>query len=237
MKQVLTYVLILLTCNLFSQEIKHEKIQPVNGRERKLLKSKDTTESFDFDVYLGFINGDKKNYESEILPLFVLPGGSFKINETWNVGARFEYMLSRHIGIGLDLCYRSSGYHASFYDIVYDIAGNPLIDSNGDIVLANYTKEKERKIIRTMFRLNYHLKVSNILNFYSGFSLGIENTNGFVDVSPYHYYYSNIRQNSVRIASRVSIGTKLYFNPNFGAYLDIGTLGGGIIQTGISVKF
>jgi uncharacterized protein (TIGR02145 family) len=36
MKQVLTSVLILLTCNLFSQEIEHEKIQPIN--ENKVTK-------------------------------------------------------------------------------------------------------------------------------------------------------------------------------------------------------
>ena len=237
MKKVLTFLLIILVTNLFSQEISHEKIQPVNERDTKVLKTKDTTGSFRCDVYLGFINGDRKKYESEILPLFVLPGGSFKINESWNIGGRFEYMVSRHFGIGLDLCYRSSGYRTDFYDIVYDASGNPLIDANGDFVLTNYTKEKARKLMRTMLRLNYHFKVTNMLNLYSGFSVGIENINGFAEVSPNHYFYSSYKRNSVRLASRVSIGAKLYFNPNVGAHLDIGFLGGGIIQTGLSIKF
>ena len=33
MKQILTSMLILLTCNLFSQEIEHEKIQPITVKK------------------------------------------------------------------------------------------------------------------------------------------------------------------------------------------------------------
>lgn len=189
--------------------------------------------SFSVDPYIGVPNwaislfynqydGNEQNIQD-----YTVVGGML------SYGSRFEYMVSDNIGVGADINYEMSGFAFKFEDQVYAPDGTPM----GGLTTyqANYSAKK----IRAMFRLNYHFVQSEKVDMYTAFAGGYKHAKRILETNPRHpeYLDANSVGAFVPVSLRIAIGAKFYFTQNFGAHVELGAFGGGLLQAGLSVKF
>ena len=189
--------------------------------------------SFSVDPYIGVPNwanslfynqydGNEQNIQD-----YTVVGGML------SYGSRFEYMVSDNVGIGADINYEMSGFAFKFEDQVYAPDGTPM----GGLTTyqANYSAKK----IRAMFRLNYHFVQSEKVDMYTAFAGGYKHAKRILETNPRHpeYLDANSVGAVVPVSLRIAIGAKFYFTQNFGAHVELGAFGGGLLQAGLSVKF
>jgi len=152
--------------------------------------------------------------------------GSFSNSKTTATGpyaVGFEYGVSDHLGVGVQLGY------GSVKNVTTDAGAN---SNGGDLITT-----EELKSFQFFARGNYHFGSSEKFDPYLGLGLGYgnfkytykDNDNG-QDVStgfkvPSSFIYSG------------ALGARYYFSSNIGVYAEIGYVTGSFFQGGLVVKF
>ncbi|NOQ72058.1 MAG: outer membrane beta-barrel protein [Crocinitomix sp.] len=142
-------------------------------------------------------------------------------------GGRAEFMAADNFGIGVDVNYVMSGYQysTSYFDTVtvatYD---------------ANY--KYTANILRAMVRLNYHFVQTDVLDAYFGVGAGYRTVKRTGSYSWGGEERDDLSTSItlVPVAFRLALGARYYFTDNIGANVELGLLGGGPIQVGLSIK-
>jgi len=174
------------------------------------------------DPYIGFPtsnaiynNGDGDNYK--------VNGGQL------SYGGRFEYMIADDFGIGLDGNFVTCGFN---YDSTYQ-AYSQNTGNFDSTVTDNYDYTAKRA--RIMIRLNKHIVQTETVDAYIGIGAGYRlinrtsMTNGVID--------GEQEEALLPISCRFAVGARFYFTDNIGAHIELGALGGSVIQAGVAVKF
>ena len=160
--------------------------------------------------------------------------GSFKtLGGPLSYGGRVEYLLSDKFGIGADVNYMKSGFEAQVADSLYN-SQTMQYDS-----VSIYNVGKTKATTRAMVRLTYHFIQNDKVDAYSAFAGGLKMVNRqIVNDSPYGNDDALLGEDAlVPISLRIAVGTRIYFTENIGMNIELGLLGGSILQGGISVKF
>lgn len=134
-------------------------------------------------------------------------------------GARFEYMVSNNLGLGLDVGFRSS--FASFNRI--DTANNIY---NYDFITSKFG---------IMLTLNYHVNnLPDNMDLAIGFGLGYGNRIlEFTSTDPnFNFSFDPI----FPLSMRAGINYRYFFNNYLGVNAGLGIGQGGIINLGVSFK-
>ena len=135
------------------------------------------------------------------------------------LGLRIMYMLGEKVGLGIDFNYANS-----------ILSWNQI--NNG--VIYYYKIEIPR--FRIMPSFEYHIRQTANFDFYYMLRIGYAGWNPNFTTNDPNSTPSSV-QFSVPFAFRTGIGARYYFTPYFGANMDFGFFGGGLIQAGLSTKF
>lgn len=146
-------------------------------------------------------------------------------------GGRVEYLVADNFGIGIDFNYEVAGFGFDYMDY------NP-VTSAYDLPM-NYEYKAKRS--RIMARLNYHFVQNDRVDAYAGFAGGykIVNRSGVTtnETTKVQTADTDFPDALIPVAIRLAIGARFYFTDNIGAHVELGALGGGLLQVGISAKF
>jgi len=172
--------------------------------------------SFVMDAYYGFITLAR--------PLLRLIGAASGANTSFlgPIGLRAEYMASNVVGVGGDLQFNS--YTLSWTKTIYDLYG---LSSTTYSYKINWTR------IRAMARLAFHFAVSRAVDPYFAISGGFRIERFSVQTNDPDY---SVGIGGVGAAARLALGTRFFFTPNIGAFLELGVFGGGLFHVGLSAK-
>lgn len=174
------------------------------------------------DAYYGFPN----LYTSVFRAAHVTEGTSsnVEIGGLGPLGGRFEYMVSKRIGLGLDIGFNNT--KVSFTQSEY----------NGQSQLVNYDYNFSTQKLGVMATFNIHfLKNSEKFDFYGVLGIGYGNRSfKFSSTNP--NYISETVSTPLPIAARLGVGFRYMFSDQLGANCAIGAGQGGILNLGLSYK-
>ena len=174
------------------------------------------------DVYHGFPNMWSNAVRSAIDQSFV--SNDVQTNSIGPWGARAELMVTRKIGIGVDLLYANSGVNFS---------GSPT-DNNSDGDTYNYSVRIRRA--RRMGRLNYHLIGARRIDPYLALGIGYSGNNVSVETNDPLLTVQDLNLPfNLPIAGRAAVGMRLFLTKNIGVGAELG-LGGPLVTGGLSLK-
>ena len=148
---------------------------------------------------------------------------NFVYNGLGPFGGAVEFMLSDDVGLGVDFIYLSHAY--SGFDQGIDAQGNPI----------TYSYEFKMERIRVHLRMNYHFSQSENLDAY--FGVGIGSNNRIFTSESNDPYWSNSSTTGalIPVSGRICVGTRYYFDSNFGFVIEAG-LGGPLLRAGLSIN-
>ena len=180
------------------------------------------------DPELSFVDGLVPFYTDEMVD------GTFKtLGGLLSYGGRVEYLVSDKFGIGADVNWMKVGFEAQVADSLYSTQ-TMQYDS-----VSIYNVGKTKSTTRAMVRLTYHFIQNDKVDAYTAFAGGLKMVNRVItNDSPYGSSEPALGSDAlVPVSLRIAIGTRIYFTENIGMNLELGLLGGSILQGGISVKF
>ena len=151
----------------------------------------------------------------------VTDNSTAKVSSLGPIGARFEYMVSDKIGVGLD------GHH------VQNTVTWTDQDTSGS---GNYSYEVKRSVIRIMPRMNIHFGGGDAFDAYFGIGAGWRQAN-FSSKSNDPNYSDESLKGVNPFAFRVALGARYFFTDNIGLNMEFGLGGGAMIHGGITAKF
>ncbi len=198
------------------------KAQDTNKDDEKCVKQG----KFIIDAYYGY----PYLFGSYIQQIANSNYNNVQVTNLNHLGGKFEYMLNKTIGLGIDYTYASSIAKYSETNSVYQ---------NG--VYTNVTSNYTAKIIkqRMLAKINIHFATSKYLDPYATGGIGYKNSlvssnnpNDQVNVNDLNNSFLNI----LPVAFRLGIGLRYYFIENLGVCVEAG-IGGPLVQAGISGKF
>jgi opacity protein-like surface antigen len=137
---------------------------------------------------------------------------------------KYEYAVSKKIGIGISGAYTASSI--SWTD-------NDAIDPNGNSTTYNY-KYKYSKFTFTP-RLNIHLTENEKIDPYVGFGLGFKKASFSLDTND-PTYTDELDLPLDKISMEASFGCRFLFTEQIGAFVELG-VGHGFFQGGVVAKF
>jgi hypothetical protein len=137
-------------------------------------------------------------------------------------GARYEYMLNRRIGFGIDAWYVSTSFTGLYSQT--NASGPPsIISFNGKLSRIN-----------AIGRMTIHLSTHEKFDPYVHFGLGyLYSTYHFVSTSKSVYDETNPLPS---FTFRVGMGLKYYFSQDFGTFIDVG-IGGPLVSFGLFTRW
>jgi hypothetical protein len=156
---------------------------------------------------------------------------NYKVNGSMlSYGGRFEYMFADNFGVGVDVNYEVSGFN-------YDYDKQTGFDGLGNPIYSTYNVDYRAKKTRIMARLNYHFIQNERIDVYSGFAGGYKHVNRLLNSTEQGYNNDGLNGALFPFSLRLAVGTRIYFTENIGAMVELGVLGGGLVQFGLSAKF
>jgi len=164
------------------------------------------------DVYYGF-GSMSKAFVKE----FAGPNGTFK--SFGALGARFEYMASDKVGIGLEANYL---IHTATWNV------------DDGVNLYNYEYSVRR--IRVFPRINYHFGNSDRFDSYVAAGAGYRSIVRSTKSNDPNYIPEDIT-GVFPVAMRLAFGARYFFTETIGAHMEFGLGGGNIIHFGLSARF
>jgi outer membrane protein W len=162
---------------------------------------------FSVDVYYGF-GSLSKAFVQEMAK----PDGQFR--SLGALGARFEFMASDKVGIGLE--------------------GNYL-NHNATWRNENYSYEYNVRRIRVFPRINYHFGNSDSFDAYVGVGAGYRYIVRSYSTNDPNYDPDDT-EGILPVAMRLAIGARYFFTDNIGLHMEFGMGGGNIVHYGLSFK-
>ncbi len=180
------------------------------------------------DPYIGFptSNALYNNAEDANWTNYKVNGGQLSF------GGRFEYMIADDLGIGIDGNFVTCGYNYDNLDTmsIYDPNTGTYSDS-----ISAYNYDYTAKRARVMVRINKHIVQTETVDAYIGIGAGYR----FINRTWQRDGVDDLTQEEalIPIACRLGIGARFYFTENIGAHIELGALGGSVIQAGVAVKF
>jgi hypothetical protein len=135
------------------------------------------------------------------------------------VGLRVEYFVSDLIGLGFDVNYKS-----------LELTDDYISGTN------TYTQTISSTQIRAMYRMNFHVVRTKMVDYYLGTGLGYKSNKwDFKDTNP---TVNSIDYDAIfPIAFRMSTGVRVFFTENIGANFEIGVGGGSFATAGLTFKY
>jgi opacity protein-like surface antigen len=152
-------------------------------------------------------------------------GTDVSVSNTNHIGAKFEYMVSDKIGLGVDYTYARVTIKEK--DIQSTAANGQTVTYYG-VYSASLTKQ------RILVRMNVHFATSPKIDPYVAFGVGYKMTT-YKDNYP-STYDNGYNLNLLPVAYRIGIGMRFFFVENVGINIEAG-LGGPAMQGGVSFKF
>jgi hypothetical protein len=167
------------------------------------------------NVYYGY-----PNYFGNVLKLAVTNTSSndVKVNTMGPVGGSFAFMVSDHIGVGLDV---------NFTDVSVDWNS---VDSSG----VGYSYTVGASTLRVMPRFDFHFSGSDVFDAYFGVGAGYRSRTYYVESTDPNYDYDI--PGALPSALRLAVGGTYFLSDNIGLNMEFGLGGGGLIRTGLSIK-
>lgn len=146
-----------------------------------------------------------------------------------HLGGKFEYMLNKVVGLGLEYTYAS-------VNAKYNETRTVNVGGVNQLQTTNYTASITKQ--RILAKVNIHFATSKYLDPYATGGIGYKGVLAKTD-NPYEVQDTqdlNQLLNILPISFRLGIGLRYYFIKNLGVGIEAG-LGGPIIQGGLSLKF
>lgn len=148
-----------------------------------------------------------------------------------HVGGKFEYMITKDIGIGLEYTYAS-------VNIKY-LQENITVNSNGQNTSKIYHYKASLYKQRILGKVNFHFGTTKKFDPYGTLGFGYKvsklksnNPDDAQSVSAFNNTFSNL----FPFALRFGIGIRYFFTQNIGLNIETG-IGGPTIQAGVTLKF
>ena len=198
------------------------RAQDTNKDDEKCVKQG----KFIIDAYYGY----PYLFGSYIQQIATTNYNNVQVTNLNHLGGKFEYMLNKMVGLGIDYTYASSIAKYSETNSVFQ---------NG--VSTNVTSDYTAKIIkqRMLAKINIHFATSKYLDPYATGGIGYKNSlvssnnpNDQINVNDLNNSFLNI----LPVAFRLGIGLRYYFIENLGVCVEAG-IGGPLVQAGLSEKF
>jgi opacity protein-like surface antigen len=144
-----------------------------------------------------------------------------------HIGAKFEYMVTEDIGLGLE--YTFAGVYMNYY--------NENTTTNGLIVKGFYDASLTKQ--RILGRVNFHYATTAHFDPYAsigaGYKKSVLKTNNPFDNELVDTFNAGIL-NAFPVSFRLGVGLRYFFNNNIGLNIEAG-IGGPSVQGGLTVKF
>lgn len=183
---------------------------------------------FIMDAFYGY-----PYFVGKYVKTVVSQSGSGNINVTNlnHLGFKFEYMLNKMIGLGLEYTYASVTAKYVETNSVYNNNTNMYENQN-----FNYTVGINKQ--RLLAKINIHFATSKFLDPYATGGIGYKQTNVYSNNINDQQSVNDVDNalNILPVAFRLGIGMRYYFIKNLGIGVEAG-IGGPLIQAGISGKF
>jgi hypothetical protein len=144
-----------------------------------------------------------------------------------HIGAKFEYMVTEDIGIGLE--YTFAGVYMQYYDI--------NTNSNGLTIAGYYNASLTKQ--RILGRVNFHYATTAHFDPYACIGAGYKKS-VLKTTNPYDNYsvdaFNTGILNAFPVSFRLGVGVRYFFNDYIGLNIE-GGIGGPSVQGGVTVKF
>jgi len=144
-----------------------------------------------------------------------------------HIGAKFEYMVTEDIGLGLE--YTFAGVYMNYY--------NENTNANGQIIRGYYDASLTKQ--RILGRVNFHYATTAHFDPYfsigAGYKKSVLKTNNPFDNELVDTFNAGIL-NAFPVSFRLGVGLRYFFNDNIGLNIEAG-IGGPSVQGGLTVKF
>ena len=145
-----------------------------------------------------------------------------KVSSIGPVGARFEYLLSSLIGLGVNINYANTAVTATTGSLSY----------NGN----QYDYKASFPRLRMMGTFNLHLGKNEKFDPYFLFGLGYSTAPFKFESTDPSLPTINVK-NPVPLVFRSEFGMRYFFTDNFGLHVQFGLGGGPLLGGGLSLKF
>ena len=173
--------------------------------------------------YAGFVSIGNKLWEK------YAEDNAYNVNASFDMpwGVRAEYAFHDRFSAGIEYNYISRDLSWTKDDTT----------GQATLVIAPFTYTLHQKLHRFMPRITAHLSSSEKVDVYVGFALGLRIAKYETEVTPnkpnYEYKITGFNPLAVRIA----FGVKFYPIKNVGLFLELGSPGGNLFHSGLSLKF
>jgi len=148
-----------------------------------------------------------------------------------SIGGRFEYVLNRHVGIGVNVNYSNSKVRTTITEQVVDPQTGNYTDMD-----YNYIGSYPRlRFIPTVF---FHFSRNHRIDFYTTLGAGYckselkEETN-----DPKYHNDGELSLLTIPLAFRTELGARFFMTDNIGMNMQFGFFGGPLVAVGLCTKF
>ncbi|MBC7695583.1 MAG: hypothetical protein H7141_09075 [Burkholderiales bacterium] len=157
--------------------------------------------------------------------------GNINVTNLNHLGGKFEYMINKMIGLGIEYTYAS--VTANY------VESNSVYNSNtGQYDNQNFNYKVGINKQRLLAKINIHFATSKFLDPYANAGIGYKQTNVYSNDLNNQASVNEVDNalNILPVSFRMGIGMRYYFIKNFGITIE-GGIGGPLIQAGLSGKF
>lgn len=176
------------------------------------------------DAYYGFPDWRKTYFDND----YRASNYTVNVNSTNHIGGRFEYLVTRHIGFGVDIWYVKTTAEGTNDVTTYNNYPSP-----SSTTTVNFTKSLSR--LSYLGRFNIHFGSSKKVDPYVHVGFGYTNY-GYKFTSSNKSLYYDTFDYEIPLAFRTGFGIRFMFSEHLGANFDMG-LGGPLFTAGLSAKF
>lgn len=157
--------------------------------------------------------------------------GNIEVSNLNHLGFKFEYMLNKMIGLGLEGTYAAVKANYIESNSVYN-------NTTNQYEYQNYNYEVGINKQRILAKINIHFATSKYLDPYATGGIGYKRTNVYSNNLGDQNGVNEVNRvlNIIPVSFRLGIGMRYYFIKNLGVAVEAG-IGGPLIQAGISGKF
>jgi hypothetical protein len=183
------------------------------------------------DAYVGWPNVGTALLESAYMDDPYFTNNDLVVSGTPSIGGRFEYVLSRYIGIGLNVNYANSKVRTTITEQEVDPKTGNFID-----VDYNYIGSYPR--LRFIPTVLFHFSRNSRIDFYTSVGAGYCSTQLKEETNdPKYKSDGNLSILDIPVAFRMEVGARFFISKNVGMNMQSGFFGGPLFAAGLCTKF